>query len=220
MKHVMKKKKKAPATRKKLSRAKSSRASSFSASLEINGDRWPMERDVFFRPDRLKYVRRLIPEDGCVFCLAAKERPSFETLCVYQTEHSMIVLNKYPYNSGHLLVLPRRHTSDLLELSDKEYVDLQECLRLSVQTLKEVYNPGGLNLGLNLGAVAGAGIPGHIHYHVIPRWAGDLNFFPLVAETKTVIENLETTFERLIAYLGQLPAKSTQLSGKASRSNS
>lgn len=168
--------------------------------LQASKEIWPMERDVLFRPDRFKYVRKLIEPTGCVFCRAAKEKPSFDTLCVRKTNHSMILLNKFPYNSGHLLVIPLKHTGDLLELSSAEYQDLHESLKLAVKALKQVYQPGGLNVGLNLGAVAGAGIPDHVHYHVIPRWAGDLNFFPLVAETKTVIESLEMTFDRLIAY--------------------
>lgn len=195
--------------KKKASKAKaktkaSAAKNASSAYLVLNEQRWPVERDVFFRPDRLKYVRRLLPDKDCVFCVAAEKKPSLETLCVYQNKNAMIVLNKYPYNSGHLLVLPRRHCGDLLDLSDEEHTDVQDLVRLAVKALKEVYNPGGLNLGLNIGATAGAGIPGHLHYHVIPRWAGDLNFFPLVAETKTVIENLETTFDRLIAYFGGL----------------
>lgn len=87
-----------------------------------------------------------------------------------------------------------------MQLSETQHQDLHQTLRLAISALKQVYQPGGMNVGLNLGAVAGAGIPDHIHYHVIPRWAGDLNFFPLVAETKTVIESLEMTFDRLIAY--------------------
>jgi ATP adenylyltransferase len=161
---------------------------------------WPLERDVLFRPDRLKYVRKLIKPEGCVFCRAASEAASFDTLCVHQTKHSMIVLNKFPYNSGHVLVIPRRHVGDLTGLSRDEYADLHDLLREAVMALRHTYEPGGFNIGLNLGAVGGAGIPEHLHYHVIPRWAGDLNFFPLVAETKTVIENLESTYDRLLAY--------------------
>lgn len=166
----------------------------------LNKEVWPVERDVLFRPDRLKYVRKLVKPEGCVFCAASRE-VSFETLCVYQSEHSMIVVNKFPYNSGHVLVLPRRHVGDLLDLGPEEYRDLHEVLRLAVEALRSVYDPGGMNIGMNQGAVAGAGIPEHLHYHVVPRWAGDLNFFPLVAETKTVIESLETTFERLLTYM-------------------
>ncbi len=168
--------------------------------LQAAQEIWPLERDVLFRPDRFKYVRKLIHPEGCVFCKAAKEEASFETLCVYKSKHSMILLNKFPYNSGHLLVIPHEHTGDLVHLSEAQFKDLHETLKIAVGALQQVYQPGGMNVGLNLGAVAGAGIPDHLHYHVIPRWAGDLNFFPLVAETKTVIESLEMTFDRLIAY--------------------
>jgi len=174
--------------------------------ISLNNEIWPLERDVLFRPDRYRYVRKLIHPEGCVFCEAAEKGIGFESLCVYQTKHSMLVLNKYPYNSGHVLVIPKKHIADLTDLKSEEAADLHELLILTVKALRQVYEPGGLNLGLNLGAVGGAGIPDHIHYHVIPRWAGDLNFFPLVAETKTVIESLEMSFERLIAYF-KGPAK-------------
>ncbi len=171
--------------------------------IQIDRDVWPMERDVLFRPDRMKYVRKLIKPEGCVFCLATQEKISFETLCVYKSKHSMIVLNKFPYNSGHLLILPKRHCGDLLKLSDDEFFDLQNTIRLSMKALNELYQPGGINVGLNHGAVAGAGIPEHLHYHVIPRWAGDLNFFPLIAETKVLVESLEQTYERVWSILRQ-----------------
>ncbi len=169
--------------------------------LQMQKEIWPLERDVLFRPDRMKYVRKLIPQEGCVFCRANSEKPSLDTLCVYQSKHSMIVLNKFPYNSGHILVLPRRHCGDLLQLLDAEFMDLQNTIRKAMSALQRGYEPGGMNLGLNQGAVAGAGIPEHLHYHVIPRWAGDLNFFPLIAETKVLVESLEQTYEKLWSIL-------------------
>ncbi|MFS4460859.1 HIT family protein [Bdellovibrio sp. HCB2-146] len=189
------KKKKAAAPQKKAAAKKAS-----SASLRIGKDVWPLERDVLFRPDRLKYVRKLVKPEGCVFCKASKEEQSFDTLCVYKTDHSMIVLNKFPYNSGHLLVLPLRHCGDLLKLSEAEFADVQDCVRKAMRALNELYQPGGINVGLNHGATAGAGIPEHLHYHLIPRWAGDLNFFPLIAETKVLVESLEQTYERFLEY--------------------
>lgn len=168
--------------------------------LTLGRQRWPLERDVLFRPDRLKYVRKIIKTEGCVFCEARENGVQFESLCAFKTSYSMIILNKYPYNSGHLLVLPQRHVSNLSLLSEDEYLDWSWCVRIAAEALDRIYSPGGVNIGLNMGAAAGAGIPEHIHYHVIPRWFGDLNFFPLVAETKTVIETLETTFNRLIKY--------------------
>ena len=170
------------------------------ATLQIDQDIWPLERDVLFRPDRMKYVRRLLPVTGCVFCRAQNEEPSFETLCVYKSEHSMVLLNKFPYNSGHVLVLPQKHCGDILQLSDSEYQDLMLLVRETMRALTEVYQPGGINQGLNHGAVAGAGIPEHLHFHVIPRWSGDLNFFPLIAETKVMVESLEQTYEKLSHY--------------------
>lgn len=167
------------------------------ATIKIDQQVWPLERDVLFRPDRMKYVRKLIKPEGCVFCRAAKENISLETLCVFKSEHSMILLNKFPYNSGHLLVLPLRHCGDMLKLSEAEFRDLQDTVRLAMKTVNEAYKPGGINIGLNHGAVAGAGIPEHMHYHLVPRWAGDLNFFPLIAETKVLVESLEQTYEKL-----------------------
>ena len=134
-----------------------------------------------------------------MFCTAASATPKFETLCVKQTKLSMVVMNKYPYNSGHVLVLPKRHCGDLLQLSSEEYTDLQELVKLTVKAMKQAYSPEGYNLGLNQGAVAGTGIPDHLHYHIVPRWAGDLNFFPLIADTKVVPESLEDAYERLIS---------------------
>jgi ATP adenylyltransferase len=173
-------------------------------SAFFSNDIWPIERDLLIRPDRFRYVRKMVKDDGCVFCKAADGHIGAETLKVYETQSSMIVLNKYPYNSGHILVLPKRHCGSLLKLTDDEYLDLQLTQRKAVAAVSEVYQPTGLNMGMNHGAVAGAGIPDHLHYHVIPRWAGDVNFFPLIAETKVVIETLEQSFERLLSYFSKL----------------
>lgn len=179
------------------SRTKGKSVTSDLLSLQIGDQIWPAERDILFRPDRLKYVRKLIKEDGCVFCRAADAGVGFENLCLYQTEHSMVMMNKFPYNSGHILVLPKAHEGQMLKLSMEQYLDLQKTIRLSVEAIETIYQPAGFNLGMNHGAVAGAGIPEHLHYHIVPRWAGDLNFFPLIADTKVVVESLEASFDRL-----------------------
>lgn len=165
---------------------------------------WPEERDVMFRPDRLKYVRKLIKADGCVFCAAAKAGPSFESLCLFKNKFAMVVLNKFPYNGGHLLVLPTRHTGDFASLKSEEGAEIHRIVQASVGILGKVYNCEGFNVGLNLGAAAGAGIPDHLHYHIVPRWWGDTNFFPLLADTKVIVETLEQTFERLLPYYESL----------------
>lgn len=174
--------------------------------LKLGKESWPLERDVLFRPDRMKYVRKLIKPEGCVFCEASK-KVSVETLCVYQSKHSMVVLNKFPYNTGHVMAIPRRHCGDLLQLTEEESIDLHQTLRLAMAAVYEVYQPGGMNTGMNHGSTGGAGIPDHLHYHLVPRWAGDLNFFPLIAETKVVVESLEQTYERLLEYFNKKRAE-------------
>jgi len=174
-----------------------SKAESSGLSFCINDEIWPIERDVFFRPGRMKYVRKLLKPSGCVFCTSASQKESLKTLCVYKTKYSQVLVNKFPYNNGHVLILPLRHTGDLLSLSESEYIDLHNTLRLSIKVIKMVYNPQGFNIGLNHGASSGAGIPDHLHYHIVPRWNGDLNFFPLIAETKLVIESVDQTYKKL-----------------------
>lgn len=160
-------------------------------------DIWPQERDIMIRPDRYRYVRKLVKTTSCVFCVCAKEPESFDTLTIFKARHSMVVLNKYPYNNGHLLILPRRHCGEMAQLSKTEYRELMEVVRKAMGVLQKVYGCEGLNVGLNHGAVAGAGIPNHLHWHVIPRWTGDVNFFPLIAETKVVVESLESSYHRI-----------------------
>lgn len=176
---------------------------SASNSVHLDHHIWPIERDIMFRPARMKYLRKLIKSDECVFCLSAKKPLSLKSLCVYKSKHSQIVLNKYPYNSGHILILPLHHKGDIFELSDEVYADLQKTLKLAMTAVQEIYQPSGFNLGMNHGATAGAGIPDHVHYHVVPRWHGDLNFFPLIAETKLTIETLAQSYKRYENYFKQ-----------------
>jgi ATP adenylyltransferase len=174
------------------------------SKVHLDEQVWPIERDIFFRPSRMKYVRKLIKPVGCVFCTSAEKPATQKTLCVYKTKYSQVVVNKYPYNSGHVLVLPLRHIGDILQLSDDEYTDLHLTLKLAVKAIQSVYQPHGFNLGMNHGITGGAGIPDHLHYHIVPRWNGDLNFFPLIAETKLVIETAESTFKKLKTFFNRL----------------
>lgn len=165
---------------------------------------WPNERDFIERPDRWKYVRKIKQPKGCVFCVAHKstlsKKSNFESLVLYKSKSAMVVLNKYPYNTGHLMVIPLKHTGELSELTLKEHLETQTLLKASVQILKTVYNCAGINAGINMGAVAGAGLPDHLHWHIVPRWFGDTNFFPLIAETKVLPENLKQTFDKLLPH--------------------
>ncbi len=138
----------------------------------------------------------------CVFCAAIKCGVDESSLVLWQSDSVCILMNKYPYNNGHLLVISRRHVADLNDLSETEFNELHLALKKSINALRKSYGegPGGFNLGLNLGKAAGAGLPGHLHYHVIPRWVGDANFFPLISRTKVISETLEQTYRRLLPY--------------------
>lgn len=161
------------------------------------GAGFPKLKDVLFKPERLKYVRKIVRSEGCVFCDAMLAGAKVESLLLGVHGEAMAILNKYPYNNGHLLILPTRHVGNFGELTRAELADTQWLLQKAYRILSEVYAPSGFNVGLNLGTAAGAGIPEHLHWHLIPRWSGDTNFFPLIAETKVVVETIEDTFERL-----------------------
>jgi ATP adenylyltransferase len=180
-----------------MKRAKGSKKGPAVKLEDVLADIWPQERDLMIRPDRYRYVRKIVKPKGCVFCSCARKKESFDSLTLIKTRYSMVVMNKYPYNNGHLLVIPRRHCGDIESLSAAEYSDLMQLLRQAMVVLKRTYACEGMNVGINHGAVAGAGIPDHLHWHVIPRWYGDVNFFPLIAESKVVIESLEDSYRRL-----------------------
>ena len=160
-------------------------------------DVWPQERDYFERPERFKYVRKILVPQGCVFCKAHKSQPTLSSLLLVKRKHSMVILNKYPYNCGHLLVLPTRHVGHLWDLKKTEYLELMDTLKASVEITQKVMKTKNLNLGMNHGDVAGAGIPHHLHWHIIPRWFGDTNFFPVIAETKVHAQSLGQVFKAM-----------------------
>ncbi len=179
---------------------KKSKVKTSSMNKAIEMENWPEKRNLFYRPERLGYVRKEKTSEQCVFCVCENSKLGFESLCVYQSTHAMVILNKYPYNTGHLLVLPRRHCGNLLELSEAEYSDVQNVLRITLEAIYSIYKPNAVNIGMNHGEASGAGIPEHLHYHVIPRWSGDTNFFPLIAQTKVLVETLEQTYQRVYEY--------------------
>lgn len=138
--------------------------------------------------------------ERCVFCrILAGGEPDATTYVLWRGERCFAILNAFPYASGHLLVLPYRHVGDLEDLEREEMGELWEALRTAVAALKEAYRPDGLNVGANLGRAAGAGVPGHLHLHAVPRWAGDSNFVTSLAEARVMPETLGSTYERLTA---------------------
>jgi ATP adenylyltransferase len=134
-------------------------------------------------------------EEGCPFCTIAEGDGEGRVLA--RTPLAFVTLAKYPYNPGHLLILPTRHTGDVEDLSDDEHAELAALLVRGVRAIREVAEPGGFNVGLNLGRTAGAGIPEHLHWHVVPRWGGDTNFMPVVGQTRVLPELLQETFAKL-----------------------
>jgi len=148
-------------------------------------------------PWRMAYVDQNSKEAGCIFCNKLQGNDPRDALVLATTPHSMAMLNKYPYNNGHLLLAPKRHEKNLSGLSADEFNDLNDALRRSVHILRQVLNPGGINLGMNLGKCAGAGIEDHLHWHVVPRWEGDTNFMPVVTETRVMPQHLLDSYDRL-----------------------
>jgi ATP adenylyltransferase len=151
-------------------------------------------------PWRLEYVTQADEIVGCVFCAeAAGELGEGESLVVHRGGAALVILNKFPYSSGHLLAAPVRHVGALEELTDEEALELHRLAVAGVEALGAIYGPDGFNLGWNLGRVAGAGITDHVHLHVVPRWSGDTNFMPVLADVKVLPEHLLETRDRLRA---------------------
>jgi ATP adenylyltransferase len=151
-------------------------------------------------PWRLQYVTQADEQTGCVFCDEADGGlDPAESLLVRAEPQAIVLVNKYPYASGHLMVAPRRHVGELGELADDEALAVHGLAVRAVDALREVYGPDGFNLGWNLGRVAGAGIADHVHLHVVPRWSGDTNFMPVLADVKVLPEHLFETRDRLRA---------------------
>jgi ATP adenylyltransferase len=147
-------------------------------------------------PWRIAYIANE-KEDGCIFCNRQHEGGEQERLVLHQGKHTIVMLNKYPYNNGHLMVAPRRHVASLEDLKPEEINDLMLAIQRCCVLLKKVLSPQGFNIGANLGKAAGAGIEAHLHFHIVPRWEGDTNYMPVLADTRVISEHLEETYKRL-----------------------
>ncbi|MBN1150261.1 HIT domain-containing protein [candidate division WOR-3 bacterium] len=149
-------------------------------------------------PWRSKYISNVDNINECIFCRAAKEPDPKKTFRLLLTGKSLVILNLYPYNSGHILVSPIRHEGSFENLTTEELTDMNICIKEVLRALKNKFKPDGFNIGANLGRTAGAGIPGHFHMHIVPRWNGDTNFMPILGETKVVSMSPEETWHSLI----------------------
>jgi ATP adenylyltransferase len=153
--------------------------------------------DYIWTPWRYQYLTGVGAAVGCVFCAAATSQDDRASLVVHRAQHNLIILNRFPYTSGHVMVVPYDHVATLEDLSDPALVEMMRLARETEKHLRAVYRPEGLNFGINLGRSAGAGIAGHVHMHALPRWTGDSNFMTVVGETRVLPEDLNVTWERL-----------------------
>jgi len=147
-------------------------------------------------PWRIKYIQGEKPE-GCILCDKPGGNSDAQNYILYRGGKNFVIMNSYPYNPGHLLIAPYRHVASLEELTGEECREHFEIVSRSIKILKQAFNPGGFNIGINMGKVAGAGIDDHIHTHIVPRWQGDTNFMPVISDTRVVPEAVAETYEKL-----------------------
>lgn len=167
-----------------------------------------MSHDQLWAPWRLSYIlnnKESAPADGAAGCFLCRDRDETndtENLVVARGESTIVVLNRFPYNNGHLLVAPLSHKASITELDDDELLDCMRQLQKMTNLYNDLLKPDGFNVGLNLGRVAGAGVPGHLHWHLVPRWNGDTSFMPVLAETNVISQSLQELYRYLTERLG------------------
>lgn len=166
---------------------------------------------IMWAPWRIEYIRSP-KHDGCIFCDFPKENRDRERLILYRGEHCFIIMNNYPYNPGHVMIAPYRHVGKWEDLTDQELLEMMQLSQLVIKALKRTMNPHGFNMGVNLGRVAGAGIDDHVHLHIVPRWNGDTNFMPVIADTKVIPESLEEAYDELKAAIDEIVEETSKSS--------
>jgi ATP adenylyltransferase len=158
--------------------------------------------DYLWTPWRYRYVTTAAQNDRCIFCDALAEGDDAKSLIVLRAKKNFIILNRFPYTSGHVMIVPYAHVAELSACDTGTLAEMMELAKRVAAALAAEYQPGGYNLGMNLGRSAGAGVAGHLHLHVLPRWTGDTNFMTTISETRTEPEDLRVTFDRLRRALG------------------
>jgi ATP adenylyltransferase len=158
--------------------------------------------DYLWTPWRYRYIADASKDDRCIFCDALERNEDSSTLIVLRGEKCFVILNRYPYTSGHSMIVPYAHVADLAAADPDVLAEMMRLAQRIETVLAKMYRPQGFNIGMNLGRAAGAGITGHLHLHILPRWAGDANFMTVVGETRVEPEELSTTYERMRQALG------------------
>jgi len=168
--------------------------------------------DTLWAGWRMGYIKKASATGAgrgpCLFCAKGRLKPGKRNLVVAKTPHVLAILNLYPYNVGHMMIATRRHTASLADLTREESIEVTDWLGRVEAALTREYRPHGFNMGINLGRVAGAGVLGHVHWHVVPRWRGDTNFMPVTANTKVLPEALDRTYERMVKALAAVGPRS------------
>ena len=165
--------------------------------------------DRIWAPWRMQYISCIDgeKEEGCIFCVKPSVSEDEKNFIVYRGEKCFVILNIFPYNNGHLMVVPYMHTATLSELDSETRLEMMNLASVVVEAMKNTMRPDGFNIGMNLGRTAGAGIDAHIHLHVVPRWNGDTNFMPVVGGTKVISEALEATYDKIKTAMMELVGK-------------
>ena len=153
--------------------------------------------DKIWAPWRMQYIDKADKGTGCIFCTFPEEQNDSDRLILFRGTHCYIILNAFPYSNGHLMVTPYRHAAEMEDLNDNEMLEIMQLTRMAINILKTAFCPDGFNMGVNMGRVAGAGIVGHIHVHIVPRWNGDTNFMPVIGDTRVIPESLQSVYKRL-----------------------
>lgn len=162
--------------------------------------------EILWSPWRMEYLERdKRLTDTCVFCDAIQDTHDRANLVLHRDESCFVIFNRYPYNNGHLLVVPNRHVGDLDDLTSDESANVMHVARYGVRLLRGALRPDAVNVGMNLGSAAGAGILDHVHLHIVPRWEGDTSYMTVLSETRVIAEVLSETFDRLKAAMAQVP---------------
>ena len=151
---------------------------------------------LLWAPWRIEYIKHEKP-DGCIFCKAISENKDSENLILWRGKLAFVIMNKFPYNNGHLMVAPYRHIGRFEELTVEELTEIGVLIQKSIKVLRKVMSPDGFNIGINMGKVAGAGVEDHIHVHIVPRWNGDTNFMPVITDTRVIPQSLQDTYKEL-----------------------
>jgi ATP adenylyltransferase len=175
-------------------------ATGFRAAFTSRG----LNVEQLWAPWRLSYVASAKPpteHDPCFICQSLAEQNDRANLVAWRRSKSLVILNRFPYNNGHLLIAPKEHKGQLHELDSAEMMEMQQSLTQLVGVLGEMMKPDGFNIGLNLGKAAGAGLPGHLHWHLVPRWHGDTNFMPVLTDTRVIVQSLDQFYALLIERL-------------------